>query len=304
MKNKKFFYAIMIAVIVIGSFLSTVIPSSAQEVTITIDKTEYEQGEEINATLNYEGEIYQWGNSGWSIQNLKDGSWVTIQKRGDLYFRCANIPECKDVNLDGIEECPPLVLCERPSWYKLQEMPKDVLRFTWDQSYKIEEKIFQCNFTQYSPHGTVTSSEIEKRSCAIFGQVLPGKYKIRFEYTLAIDLNDTSNRNNIEIKYAEREFVIQKKTGISIPKNCNDYAMPMKEEEIKECTCPEGYKKFYRLMGAYCATDSQKPCSAHTDCPRDEHCISGDGKDWFCTGQFAGCYHNDPKNPEKQFCAD
>lgn len=296
----------MIAVIVIGSFLSTVIPSSAQEVTITSDKTEYEPGEEINATLNYEGEIYQWGNSGWSIQNLKDGSWVTIQKRDDLYFRCANIPECKGVNLNKIEECPSVVLCERPTWYKVQEMPKDMLRFAWGQSYKIEEKTFQCNSIIYdSPNrnGKIISSKIEDRSCGVFDQVSPGKYKVRFEYTLSIDPNDKFNRN-IDIKYAEKEFVIKEKRGISTSKNCNEYEMPMQEEEIKECACAEGYKKFPRLSGAYCASDSRRPCKAHLDCPQGERCISDDGKNWFCTGQFAGCFYRDPENPKEKYCAD
>ena len=88
-------------------------------------------------------------------------------------------------------------------------------------------------------------------------------------------------------------------------KNCDFYEMPMTGEQIKECTCPEGYKKFYRLSGAYCATDSQKPCRAHTDCPEGEHCISSDRQNWFCTGQFAGCYYRNPEDPEEpMFCAD
>jgi len=228
MKNKKFLYTIMIAVIAIGSFLSTVIPSSAQEVTITTDKTEYEQGEEINATLNYEGEIYQWGNSGWSVQNLKDGSWVTIQKRGDLYFRCANIPECKDVNLNKIEECPSVVFCERPTWYKVQEMPKDMLRFTWDQSYKIEEKTFQCNFIQHLPDRTITHYEIKNSSCAVFEQVPQGQYKIRFEYALTINPDDPFDRN-IDIKYAEKEFMIQKNHPAEISRDITETKCPYAE---------------------------------------------------------------------------
>lgn len=91
----------------------------------------------------------------------------------------------------------------------------------------------------------------------------------------------------------------------SVPKNCDLYEMPMTEEQIKECTCQEGYKKFYRLSGAYCATDSRKPCRAHTDCPEGEHCISSDRQNWFCTGQFAGCYYRNPENSEEpMLCAD
>lgn len=94
-------------------------------------------------------------------------------------------------------------------------------------------------------------------------------------------------------------------TPESTLKNCDLYEMPMSQEEINECTCPEGYEKFHRLSGAYCATNSQKPCSTHTDCPKGEQCISGDRKDWFCTGQFAGCYYRNPENPEEpMLCAD
>ncbi|MBZ9571790.1 hypothetical protein KJA15_00390 [Patescibacteria group bacterium] len=68
--------------------------------------------------------------------------------------------------------------------------------------------------------------------------------------------------------------------------------------------CPEGYKKFGSLSGPYCAPDSQKPCSLHTDCPEDERCISKDGKNWFCSGRWTGCYFWDPERPEEMLCAD
>lgn len=91
----------------------------------------------------------------------------------------------------------------------------------------------------------------------------------------------------------------------SVSKNCDLYEMPMTKEQIKECTCPEGYEKFNRLSGAYCATNSQKPCSTHADCPKGERCISPDRKNWFCTGQFAGCSYRNPENPEEpMLCAD
>ncbi len=87
-------------------------------------------------------------------------------------------------------------------------------------------------------------------------------------------------------------------------KNCDLYEMPMTEKQIKECTCVlEGYKKFYRLSGAYCATNSQKPCSVHADCPKGERCISRDKKNWFCTGQFAGCFYRNPED-SAELCED
>lgn len=208
MKNKKLLIGILAAVVIVGVSLFVferygilkpeVLPTSVPipEVTITTDKKEYEQGEEINASLSYDTTIYAWEGYEWSIQKWEDDSWVTIKRKEDRYFVCANVLECKDVNLVKIEECPPMVLCERPIWYEVKDTPKLV----WDQSYKIEEKTFQCK--------TGRIERVETWPCVIFGQVSSGKYKIRFEYTLAIDPNDPFNRN-VEIKYAEKEFKIK-----------------------------------------------------------------------------------------------
>ncbi|MFH1234723.1 MAG: hypothetical protein V1493_03865 [Candidatus Diapherotrites archaeon] len=78
----------------------------------------------------------------------------------------------------------------------------------------------------------------------------------------------------------------------------------MSQEEMQNCTCPDGQKKFRCLGAAFCATESGKECKANEDCPEGEHCISDDGKNWYCTGGRCGCYHYDPKNPTSQICAD
>lgn len=85
-----------------------------------------------------------------------------------------------------------------------------------------------------------------------------------------------------------------------LPRNCGSifYIRPMSGRAREKCTCPEGYEKFQGLMGAYCATDSQMPCSSHIDCPANERCISEDGESWFCSGRKTGCYFWDPENPE------
>ncbi len=123
-----------------------------------------------------------------------------------------------------------------------------------------------------------------------------GKYRLSFYYGLNKD-------NYTEKTIYSNEFTIKEKLVLP-SNNCDDYEMPMTEEETRECACPEGYQKFFRLSGAYCATDSQKPCRAQTDCPKDERCISHDGKNWFCTGAGAGCYYSNPENPEEQICVD
>lgn len=179
-------------------------PTPTQEVTITTDRTEYTQGEEIMASLSYYTRVYTWQGYSWSIQRMENNSWVTVLRRGDPFFFCSNIPECKDINLNKVEECLSIALCEREMWYEVKDAPK----LTWDQSYKVEEKTFQCKFIQRLPGGRVTSEEMVSRTCAVFDQVPPGKYKIKFEYALSIDPNDRTNRD-IEIKYAEKEFTIK-----------------------------------------------------------------------------------------------
>lgn len=109
------------------------------------------------------------------------------------------------MSLEKIEECPPTVLCEREIWYNVRDMPKLV----WYQFYKIEEKTFQCKYIQRHPRTKeVTSSEIENRSCAIFNQAQPGKYKIRFEYATTINPDDPFSRE-VDIQYVEKEIVIK-----------------------------------------------------------------------------------------------
>ena len=170
----------------------------AREVAVVTNKTEYWGGEKINATLNYEGEIYQWHNYGWSIQKLEreNNSWVNIRVKGDSSLLCSNIPDCAEVNLEEVERCPPTVFCERETWYKVTGTPELI----WDQSYKVEEKTFRCK--------TGKIERIESQTCAVFAQAPSGRYKIRFEYTLATDPNDPFSRN-VEIKYAEKELTIQ-----------------------------------------------------------------------------------------------
>lgn len=109
-----------------------------------------------------------------------------------------------------------------------------------------------------------------------------------------------SHDGDIESPILEVECVLTS----SSPKNCDLYGIPMTDAQIEFCTCPEGETKFYSMAGAYCATDSRKPCSTQVDCPTGEECVSSDGVEWFCTGQFAGCIHRDPENPELMICVD
>lgn len=106
-----------------------------------------------------------------------------------------------------------------------------------------------------------------------------------------------------EIKCVEGKCFEEEK-GEETTKYCNNYTYIQTEEQRNDCTCPEGKEKFQGMGGAYCATNSQKPCSSNENCPTRERCISTDGKSWNCTGHLTGCYHNDPANPEVTLCAD
>jgi hypothetical protein len=174
------------------------------EVTVITDRNEYEQGEEISARLRWDGAIYAWGEYAWSIQRRDNGSWSTILRRGDPYLSCSNIAECTDVDLSTTEECPSLVLCEEACWYEVQAVPL----LAWDQTIKVDEERFECEFVQRLPDGRVTSEEVVARACAVFEQAPPGLYRIRFEYALAPDPGHRCSRET-DITYAERQIAIQ-----------------------------------------------------------------------------------------------
>ncbi|MBN1941185.1 MAG: hypothetical protein JW772_03310 [Candidatus Diapherotrites archaeon] len=89
-----------------------------------------------------------------------------------------------------------------------------------------------------------------------------------------------------------------------IVKNCNDYNPPMTPGDIANCTCPQEMEKFYGMVFAYCATNSEMPCNSHAECPSGENCISYNGTVWVCSGMYTGCYYPNPEEPETEICVD
>ena len=171
-----------------------------QKVILKTDKTEYEQGEVVKAILDYKGSIYVYDSPfwAWQIQKWENNSWIDIKKRGDRSFACFGISECKDVNLEKIENCPPIVLCERIGWTKIED---GKVEFNWDQYYNTEIKTYQCK--------SIQTRKIENRTCAIFEQAEQGRYKIRFEYALPSDI-PTEPFFDISIaRYIEKEIMIK-----------------------------------------------------------------------------------------------
>lgn len=188
--------------------LPKVSPPPEAEATITTDKTEYKQGEKIKAELNFDGIIYEWGESGWSIQKLENNSWKDIfTRRG-----CDPLPDCKAADFEAIKDCIGYKLCERPIWYKIEKGGEGEWRtkWVWDQT-KGEEKSYKCREVRYDWRGgekvPIYGGIVDER-CTAFELVSAGKYKIRFEYATAINPNDEFDRN-VDIKYAEKEFTIE-----------------------------------------------------------------------------------------------
>lgn len=178
--------------------------AETDKVKVETNKTTYAIGEPIKATLVFEGIIYQWDRYAWSIQKWEGGSWILIQRRGDPYFFCANMTECKNIDLSTVKECD-LVLCESSCWYKVIGVPK----LEWDQSYKTEENDFQCALVQRNPRdrNIILSRELRSQTCAVFKQVSSGRYKIRFEYaTVPVEFYD---KKDVEMQYAEKVISIK-----------------------------------------------------------------------------------------------
>jgi len=175
------------------------------EVIINTDKTEYKQGEEIKVELNFEGSIYEWGETGYSIQRWEGDSWESIFiGRG-----CHSLPDCKNANFEDVEECLGYYFCETPIWYILEEGHWRS-NWIWDQKYG-EKRQYQCQEVNYQWSGgkrVPVYGEIIDRECMDFKQVPIGKYKIIFRYAKVINLDDPFDRE-VETQYTEREFFIK-----------------------------------------------------------------------------------------------
>lgn len=168
---------------------------AVQEVIVTIDKTEYRQGEKVKISLDYEGDLYVWDYpwSSWSIQRKVKDSWVDLQ----LGFTTSGFSkydkECKDVPPNKIVECE-IYQLEAPAWSLRKG--KTII-FTWDQRYIKGQGTYQCSY----------KDKISTRKCVIYEQVSPGEYKIRLEY--ALNIKNTHIKEGVDIKYAEKEFEIK-----------------------------------------------------------------------------------------------
>jgi hypothetical protein len=173
----------------------TEIKFDKEKPTITIEKTEYKQGEKVRVSLDYEESLYVWNYpwSSWSVQRKVNNSWINL-KLGfiafDFFSPCE--VECKDVSLNKIADCKTCRL-EAPAW----DLKKGKsISFAWNQNHIINEEIYQC----------YQKGKIITRKCVIYRQVPLGEYKIRFEYALTI-----KNRNikeGVNIQSVEKEFRI------------------------------------------------------------------------------------------------
>jgi hypothetical protein len=170
--------------------------SEAKQVTIIMEKTEYEVGEKVTANADFDGVIYLWSHGCWSVQKWTDGEWVTIARNG-----CISTAPCAIVNSDKLEQCKS-ILCERDSWYETQlSDPHNnyYAQWVWNQEYEVARKTYSCEM-----YGNTTDDE-----CIVYGQATPGRYKIRFEYAFSIDKNEILKKDGIDINYFEKEFIIK-----------------------------------------------------------------------------------------------
>jgi len=170
--------------------------SEDKQVTIIMEKTEYEVGEKVPVNIGFDGVIYVWSYGCWSVQKWTDGAWVTIARNG-----CSSSAPCKIVNFDKLEQCKS-ALCERDSWYETQiSNPSHhyYAQWVWNQEYEVTRKTYRCEM-----FGNTRDDE-----CIVYSQAPPGRYKIRFEYAFSIDKNDIFKKDGIDINHVEKEFIIK-----------------------------------------------------------------------------------------------
>jgi hypothetical protein len=166
-----------------------------QHVTIIMEKAEYDAGEKVAATADFNGVIYAWSGGCWSIQKWADGVWSTIARNG-----CISQPSCKEVKPNKSEPCA-CRSCDQACWYETQLSDPHrhaYAQWVWDQEYEIARKTYGCAMA-----GSVQNDE-----CIVYGQAPAGRYKIRFEYASSIDKNDIFKKDGIAVNYVEKEFII------------------------------------------------------------------------------------------------
>ena len=92
--------------------------------------------------------------------------------------------------------------------------------------------------------------------------------------------------------------------NLPVTYHCNYLPTSQGFEDISNCECPQNLTKFSHNGGAYCAKNSQLPCTQKIDCPENEQCISYDLISWLCIGQPVGCYHSNFNNTEELTCVE
>ena len=164
-----------------------------EPVTITLDKTEYSQGENIITNANFTGNIYVFSYGAWSIYKWDDNSWVKIDESVD----CSSYLDCEKINFDTVEDCS-FPLCEASAWYKIEES-HPYAQWIWNQEYYTgEKKSYKCKMR----------NQAIDHECLIYSQVTPGKYKIRFGYALNAE-EFSLEKEGVGTQYTEREFTIK-----------------------------------------------------------------------------------------------
>lgn len=164
-----------------------------KQVTITADKTEYSQGENISANANFTGKIYVFSDGAWSIYRLNGNSWIKIAES----IGCSSFPDCEKINFDKIEDCQ-FPICEAPAWYEIEES-HPYARWIWNQKYPTgERKTYKCE----------KGEKTIDHECIVHSQVTPGKYKVRFEYALSAE-EFGLERKGVDTQYTEQEFTIK-----------------------------------------------------------------------------------------------
>lgn len=140
---------ILIRILVIGIILiggwwiwNPQIYAGAQEVTITTNKVEYEQGEVIKVTVKNELDKSIWyvdfpqrDLHFWGIERFKDNKWEDLAYTEGDNFR---LP----IEEDGKEVCY-IFMYERPIGHAVELKPNAEFSFQWNQKicpYKMESK--------------------------------------------------------------------------------------------------------------------------------------------------------------------
>lgn len=158
-----------------------------EKLELKIDKTIFDEGEAITATIKSEKKLFT-GFLAFEVQQLVDNEWQYI----DIYDMTCALP----CSVDESEICYEMPIACAPLPVHCQDFDPLVDKFEWDQT------ILKTRNVECSDLG-------EARTCSFKEMTEPGTYKIVFRYSENCVNKDLFEAEENKIQEIQKEFTIR-----------------------------------------------------------------------------------------------